>query len=691
MKNTLNSPKTPRLLHYFTLVGLPSIMIVSILLGQWVRNLSVNNLLDIEEKNNNTLAQVLYQAVLPKSHDIPTSSDLSAPDNILSSLLRQEVNKILQDKLHASGIIKISIYNPKGIVIFSSDPALIGKSSTTHAAFSAALQGKIISHFSLRDSSDSNNDAPKNIDTIMSYVPVKRSGVNAVEAVFKVYKDVTPVLQQIEASRNKMILLALGALGPLFLILFFFLQRSHKLIQIHSNGLHNSVAKIPATAYYDSLTGLPNRNLFMDRLQHAMKMALRQNKLIVLLFLDLDRFKLINDSLGHVIGDELLCKVAERISSCVRACDTVARLAGDEFSIILENVNNIDMATNITQRIIAKLTLPYQLEAHEVITTCSIGAAIFPFNDDNAESLLKKADAAMHYSKLHGQNQYHFYNPKMQQQGDSRLDIEMDLHKAIENNEFRIYFQPKVNLSDWTMHAMEALIRWEHPVKGLIAPGEFISILEETGMIIQVGEWVLHKSCMLNKMWQDEGLPPLRIAVNVSALQFRQPGFVETVYKILDDSGLDPQYLELELTESCLIEDIDESIVVLSRLKEAGIHITIDDFGTGYSSLSYLCKLPIDTLKIDRSFVKDLTINRENRSVITAIISFAHGLKKQIVAEGIETADQLVFLNAMRCSIAQGFLFSYPIPEQEFVELYRNGGRFGYLLDSLRLNQKVGS
>ena len=414
--------------------------------------------------------------------------------------------------------------------------------------------------------------------------------------------------------------------------------------------------------------------------------AKRDERLIGLMFIDLDGLKEINDSLGHEKGDQLVCVAAERISSCLRGSDTVARLAGDEFMVILEGLHTIDRITEVAQRIVSTMGKPIDFGSDTAIVTCSIGLAVYPFDEnDNAMSLIKKADSAMYQAKQRGRNSYTYYMEDMaHDKVNSKVSLEHDLYRGLNNDEFRVYFQPKVDIKTWTMKSMEALARWEHRSEGIILPEKFISVLEENGMIAKLGESILHQSCQHNRRWQDEGLPGLKVAVNVSALQFKEYDFVEMVDNILKDTGMDPHQLELELTESCLIDDMETNIEILHALKQRGIGITIDDFGTGYSSLSYLCKLPVSTLKIDRSFVMNMATSKEQRSIITAIISFAHGLKMNIVAEGVETPEELTFLSAMRCNTVQGFLFSKPLSVPDFEKLYRSGGNFAHVLDEIR-------
>lgn len=665
-----------RLLRYYTIISLASMIVTSFLLGSWVRQISVDNLIQSEERNNIALTQVLSHSVWPQFQSFLYSADQLSADEIRKHPKTESLDRFINEQVRDLHVLKIKIYNLDGLTIFSSDFKQIGNSKKSHPSFLDAKSGQVISKLSFRDKIYAKNEFIQNRNVIASYVPIKTGDV--IKGVFEVYKDVTPIIGEIDAIQERIVIRVVTTLAILFFVLYFVVRHADKIIQKHNQIQQNVTEKIRHVAFYDSLTGLPNRVLFMERLEHALLIASRSQKLYVLMFIDLDRFKQVNDNLGHEAGDQLLNQVAERLNKCVRSGDTVARMSGDEFTILLENLQHIEVATKIAQRIINELAQAFLLENNEVFVTCSIGLSVFPFDDDNAESLLKKADAAMYFSKSSGRNSYHYYTPDMIQHGSQRYELENDLKTAITDSQFRVFFQPKVSLDDWTMYGMEALIRWEHPDKGLISPDEFIPILEETGMIIQVGEWVLRESCRLSKKWQNEGLPALRVAVNVSALQFHQPGFLDMVNSVLDETGLDAKYLELELTESCLIEDFSRNIEVMQVLKTKGIMLTIDDFGTGYSSLSYLCKLPVDTLKIDRGFLRDMIGNRKKRSIVTAIISFAHGLRMDVVAEGIETEQQLAFVTAMNCTSVQGFLFSKALSQNEFHSLCQAGGSLKY-------------
>jgi diguanylate cyclase (GGDEF)-like protein/PAS domain S-box-containing protein len=436
-------------------------------------------------------------------------------------------------------------------------------------------------------------------------------------------------------------------------------------------NLKLSEERLHYLAHYDALTGLPNRVLLHDRLNHAMARARRTDKLMAVMFLDLDRFKIINDTLGHHVADELLRAMAERLKSCVRESDTVARLSGDEFSIILENLAHREDAELVSQKILQALSSAFQLENHEIFVTASIGIAIYPGAHCDEEKLLENADVAMYYAKDHGRNNYQFYTASMNARSLERLKLETDLRHALDREEFVLYYQPQFDVNLGRIVGVEALIRWQHPERKLIAPVEFVPLLEETGLIVPVGEWVLRTACRQCKTWQDEGHADLRMAVNLSARQFKQPNLAETIAQILAETGLDSTFLELELTESIVMENSEETIRTLQRFKSMGIKIALDDFGTGASSLAYLKHFPIDTLKVCHSFVINIAHDEKDAAIAAAVIALANNMNLNSVAEGVETCEQLEFLKFQQCHEMQGYLFSKPLPAEALTNLLR--------------------
>ncbi len=428
-------------------------------------------------------------------------------------------------------------------------------------------------------------------------------------------------------------------------------------------------------ATHDALTGLPNQSLLRDRLKLALAFKKRKQRLVAVILLDLDHFKLINDSLGHPIGDLLLKVVAQRLDSSIRSYDTVARLGGDEFVMVINDLADTQDVISVARNILGLFVAPFHLDGHEVFITPSIGVAISPVDGDGVDALLRNADTAMYQAKEQGRNHYQFFAAEMNRNVNDRLAMETSLRWALDREELLLHYQPRVNLTTGCITGMEALLRWQHPVTGLIPPVKFIPLAEQTGLIIPIGAWVLRTACRQCKQWLDQGLAPLQVSVNLSVRQFKQPNLVEMIQDILRETGLDGQYLELELTESLLMENVEEVIRKLQSLKEMGISLSIDDFGTGYSSLSYLRRFPVDELKIDKSFVDDITCNADGATIVTTIIAMAHSLRLKVVAEGVETAEQLAFLIEHQCDELQGYYFSRPLPIEAFTALLKRGER----------------
>jgi diguanylate cyclase (GGDEF)-like protein/PAS domain S-box-containing protein len=419
--------------------------------------------------------------------------------------------------------------------------------------------------------------------------------------------------------------------------------------------------RVRSLAYYDALTGLANRTLLLDRLSKALASARRQKRKVALLFLDLDRFKVINDSLGHSVGDLLLKEVAARLKRVTRDPDTAARLGGDEFLILLTDVEDISGVAVAAKRFMDAISAGYSIQSHYLNVSCSLGISIFPEHGADNDTLIKHADAAMYTAKESGRNDFRFFTADMNTQAVARLALENGLRSALANNELFLVYQPQMDMRTGKTNGLEALLRWQHPDIGLVSPNDFIRIAENSGLIITIGEWVLKSACSQARKWQDEGLPPVSIAVNVSAVQFRQENFPQTIEKVLRETGLDPKYLELELTESLLLSNADVMFSVLQQLTVMGVRLAIDDFGTGYSSLSYLKRFPVSKLKIDGSFIRDVALHQDDAAITIAIISMAKSLKLKVVAEGVENEAQLSFLRGQGCDGIQGYHFSKPL------------------------------
>jgi diguanylate cyclase (GGDEF)-like protein/PAS domain S-box-containing protein len=430
-----------------------------------------------------------------------------------------------------------------------------------------------------------------------------------------------------------------------------------------------SQEKLNHLAYHDALTDLPNQVLFKDRLKQAIALSRRNDHMQAVLLLNLDRFKTINDSLGYTAGDRLLQAVAQRLTSCVRESDTVARFGGDEFAVLLTQIPRAQDAANVARAIKQALDQAFIFEDQEIFVSSSIGISMYPHDGRDTAGLLKTAGVALDRAKVQGGNTFHFYTAGGTTRALKQLVLESNIRSGLERSEFFVQYQPQVDVRGFHLVGMEALVRWQHPSFGVLYPGEFVSLAEESGLIIALGDFVMRVGCAQNKTWQDKGLQQLRISVNFSARQFQQPTFIADVSHILKETNLDPRWLELELTESSIMKDPEEAIEKLHELKLMGISVAIDDFGTGYSSLNYLKRFPIDTLKIDKSFVADVCKDPHDTAIVRAIINLGHALDLTVIAEGVETKEQLQYLSALECDVVQGFLFSKALSAKAFEEL----------------------
>jgi diguanylate cyclase (GGDEF)-like protein len=448
-------------------------------------------------------------------------------------------------------------------------------------------------------------------------------------------------------------------------------EHLERVVEARTEGLEAANRQLRHIASHDALTGLPNRVLLDDRLSQAVAHAESDGHSFAVALFDLDRFKVVNDSLGHRAGDQLIKEVAHRLAGIARSTDTVGRLGGDEFLFIMDRLAKREDAELIARRAVKALQAPIRLDGVDLHTSASIGIAMFPADGRNAETLIANADAAMYCAKQRGRNNIQLYAAGMNSATQERVKLESDLHQALSLKQFELHYQPKVDTKTGLIHGAEALVRWRHPQRGVVPPAEFIPLAESCGLIDSIGEWVVRESCRQARAWQLEGLPPLRVAVNLSAFQFRHGNLLQMIREALQAAQLEPRFLEVEITESALMSDPEESVTILEQLSRMGVVVSVDDFGTGYSSMSYLRRFPIDKLKIDRGFIAELISRADDASIVRAIVSLAHSLRLKVVAEGVETSEQLDLLKSLGCDQYQGFCFSPAVPAAQFATLLR--------------------
>ena len=660
------------LLRYSQLIALAVLIAVVVALSYLYRGLLFGSMVEGETHAHVALSKTFANALWPAHAAFVRRA--GALDR--STLAARAEIAVLDGDLRrlASGldIVKVKIYDLHGLTVYSTDPRQIGQSAEANPGFRRARDGYPVSNLTYRERMDSweGDIAARHI--LATYVPVHVHEAAPVEAVLEIYTDVTRLVEANQRSEWKVLAAVLGAMALLYAVVQLMLARYRRLLEEKERERAAQEERIRHQAYHDPLTGLPNRASFTEHLEEAMRRAKRAGWPLALLFLDLDLFKRVNDSLGHDAGDRLLRVAAERIRRAVREADMLFRMGGDEFTVLLEDVRGPEEAAMVATRILEAIAEPLQLQHHEISVTSSVGIALYPRDDVVGERLVKAADTAMYRAKELGRNRYAFFAREMNERVETQMMIEAALRRALKNEEFVLHFQPRVSAATGRATGAEALLRWKHPEWGLVEPARFVPLLEETGLIVPVGAWVLAEACRAARAWQSAGLPPLRVSVNLSSRQFRSDALCDAVSEALRTSGLAPQLLELELTESLLIENVEHAMGVMGKLKAIGTVISIDDFGTGYSSLGYLKRFPIDSLKIDKSFVRDIATSPKDAAIVKAISALSRSLGIGLIAEGVEEPWQVEFLRAHYCTELQGFYLSRPLPADALTEALRH-------------------
>jgi diguanylate cyclase (GGDEF)-like protein len=651
-----------KLLRFFSLTSLVGIAVVTAALIATYRELTVRHLVDHEGRANAALTQAFANVVWDRYRLFVLGSAGRSREALLADPSLATLRADVLTKMRGLQVAKIKIYNLAGVTVFSTDQRQIGEDKSKNAGFLSARDGEVVSNITYREKFDAFEGVISNRDLIASYVPVRSAANAPVEGVFEVYSDVTELLQIQRRAQWQVAGIVFALLALLYLFLHFVVRRADRTIARQEQERTVAEERVRHQAYHDALTGLPNRAYFAERLAESILLAERHGHHCALMFIDLDRFKIVNDSLGHDAGDELLRTVAGRLQASLRDSDLLFRMGGDEFTVILPHIAAPEDAALVARRLHDVLISPIPVHEHELTVGATIGIAVYPDDGERADVLLKNADAAMYSAKQRGRGGHAFYRGEMNQRAMQRLDLEAALRKGFRDGEFTLHYQPRMATASRRVVAVEALLRWNSPSRGMVPPGDFIDVLEDTGLMLIVGEWVLRSACGQASRWQQAGMETLRVSVNVSALQFQGANFVAMVERVLADTGVPPGLVELELTESMLIENIEHARRTIDRLRGLGLRIAIDDFGTGYSSLNYLRHFQVDYLKIDRSFVTDIASNPRDRAVAVAITELARALGMTVVAEGVETSQQAAFFSSIHCGELQGFLFSKALP-----------------------------
>ncbi len=666
--------------RYVPIAGVLAIAMAAVCLSAIYRHGVVSMAEEQATHANFAVARVLVNSLGTSSqgilHDATRGPAARPPLGRRNGRLKREVRSLIR----GLDITDVKLYTLNGLTVFSSGQSGIGAMVSHPAQFSDARAGHATSIIDLDNQRSLLARIMPEPSRVLSFLPVRSSAFGPVQGVIEVHSTVTGLVRRIDKAQLQVLLTALATLSALYFVVVLLARRANRVVRRQQPDRLSHVNSAHYQIYQDPLTGLPNRASFTAHVRETATRCGRSSRMFCIMLIDLDRFKVVNDSLGHEAGDKLLLEAVVRIRRSVRESDPIFRMGGDEFAVLMDGLERVEDAARLAQRIIDQLGEAVLIGGHEITAGASIGIAIYPKDGKTAEHLIKDADAAMYRAKESGRNRYEFFTKDMNLRAMERLGLETALQRALRNEEFILFYQPRVLLATGKIVGTEALLRWNHPQSGILAPDKFLPVLEESGLIVPVGTWVLRTACLQNAAWQAQGLPPIRVSVNISSRQFRNGSLVRTLSSVLQETGLSPKWLELELTESLLIENTDAAIDMMLQIKDLGVAISLDDFGTGYSSLSYLRQFPVDYLKLDRAFIKDLTASEKDMAITVAISNLARSLKMGLVAEGVEELQHMEFLRHHGCEEAQGFLFSRPVPAEQISSMIsEHGYSKGYL------------
>jgi diguanylate cyclase (GGDEF)-like protein len=658
-----------RLTRAYSIVSLVGILGVALVMAFFYKMVAVEALMKVQNEANHDLTQTFarpvwfkYAEFVEKAGGVPVAQLASRPE---VAAMRADV----LSGMRGLRVVKVKIYDRNGLTVFSTEAKQIGERKSGNPGILGALSGKVVSEIVFRDKFNAFDEIIEDRDLLSSYIPLRMTPDGDVVAVFELYTDITTLLDEVRRTEYKIMFLVAALMLALYLYLLIYVRRADGLIlRLEEEERTLQKERIRYLAQHDQLTGLPNRVLILNQLDQALRRAQAKGASIAVLFLDIDRFKLINDNLGHEAGNQILLELVSRMTMIAGDQAILGRLGGDEL-VLAQTGLGAQGAEQLAGRLIAKLSEPISRVDTELTVTVSIGITLYPNDNHDAEHLLKDAEAAMKRAKELGRNRFTFFTEELNARAVERFALEHGLHRALSNQEFELHYQPRVDTRTGQIKGAEALLRWRRPDGGVVAPGLFIPILEEMGLILPVGVWALRVACRQCKAWHDAGHAGLRVSVNISVKQFIDPGLVGDIRAALLETALPAEALELELTESVLAQDADNTIKMLRELKSIGVHLSIDDFGTGYSSLSYLMHFPIDCLKVDQAFVRDVISNSDHANLTRTIVAMAKSLHLSTVAEGVETEAQRTFLATLECDELQGFLFSRPVPADQFNRL----------------------
>jgi diguanylate cyclase (GGDEF)-like protein len=662
-------------MRYFALASLLGVVMVTIGLIWTYRDLTEENLVRHENRANANLTRLFATEVWDRYRAlVVTTSGLSRAElraHPLQVPLRAEV----LERMARLQVAKVKIYNVDGITVFSTEERQIGEDKSGNAGFLAARRGEVSSLITFRDRFDAFEGVISNRSLISTYIPVTAAASGQVEGVFEVYSDVTEMLAQQNEAQWRVAGVVLALLGLLYVFLSGVVGKADRTISRQDQERTQREARMRHEAYHDALTGLPNRAYFMERIQESIEQAVRVGQSGALMFVDLDRFKIVNDSLGHDSGDRLLREASSRIQGCLRDSDVLFRMGGDEFTVILPSIAVPEDAGVIARRIRNAIARSVRLNEHEISIGASIGIAVFPVDGDTVETLLRNADHAMYSAKEAGRGTHAFFQPRMNRRALDRMRLEVELKQGFERGQFELHYQVRHDAVFGRLVAVEALLRWHSPSRGMLLPEHFLPVLEENGMMALVGEWVLRTASRQLAAWHAAGAVGLRMSVNISALQLRRDGFIESLQRVLRESRIGAACLEIELHESLLAGRDSDFLDRVAEIKQLGVRVSIDDFGAGQSSLQHLRELDVDFLKLDRSVVADIAAGGRGQAIGSALVGIARALSIEVVAEGVETEAQARVCKALGCRELQGRLFAGPMPADAVSALLVRGAQ----------------
>lgn len=660
------------LLRYFSVASLIGVLIVLTVLVYFYRYFAFEALEQHETQDNVAITHTFASRIWPKYADYVKGSSTLSVEELRNNPVVAQIHADVVRQMEDLSVVKVKIYDLNGRTVFSTDPKQIGQDKSGDGGFIAAKAGHAVSEITFRNQFDSFEKVINDRNLISSYIPIRKHDRDAPEGVFEVYSDVTAYVGELERATFRIVGLVLASLGLLYAFLFGIVRRADRTIRAQSDEVdraHQQV--IEYQALHDPLTGLPNRDSLTQRLGGMLRTLHRTDKKCAVLKIGLDGFKEINDSLGHLVGDATLKEIGHRLSEQFRETDITARTGGDEFVVAISGVGGefeIRHVVDAVERIRKIVSEQPVITGGQVLTiTACIGVAVYPDDGNSVFELLKSSNAALSHAKKEGRNSYQFHTPDMNARALEMLLIERELRKALQDGQFCLHYQPQIEIAGGHVIGAEALIRWDHPQRGLLAPSHFISVAEERNLIVAIGEWVLHEACRQNHLWQQAGMSRLPVSINLSAKHFDKKSVVDEVVGALAETGLAPEFLKLELTETSVMHDSEAAIATMHRLKAVGVKLALDDFGTGFSSLSQLKGLPLDNLKIDQSFVRGLPDDSNDVAICSAIIAMGKALGMSVIAEGVETEEQMSLLRALGCQEVQGYLVSRPLPADQYL------------------------